>query len=145
MMSARSHWQKHFVNRTLGLEIDIFYNRRNFSFAEQQEDYFEDHPFGIYDTVGRHPAPQYVRRPINEDPRRTPSMLLVSFRGSRAHLTEVGWGMSTRLRYLMLAFTFSIAIWAGIIVIGVRLVGNSAPGIDSGNVASTRPENSSPP
>jgi hypothetical protein len=53
--------------------------------------------------------------------------------------------MSTRLRYLVLAFTFSVVVWAGIIAIGIKLLGNSVPGIDTGNVASTRHGNSAVP
>jgi hypothetical protein len=53
--------------------------------------------------------------------------------------------MSTRLRYLVLAFTFSVVVWAGIIAIGIKLIGNSVPRIDTGNVASTRHGNSAVP
>jgi hypothetical protein len=45
--------------------------------------------------------------------------------------------MSERLRYLLFAFAFSMAVWAIVIAGGVRLVSSGGPGVDNGSVAST--------
>lgn len=65
-------------------------------------------------------------------------MLLVSSKGSVFDPNGLDLDMSERLRYLLLAFVFSVIVWVVFISGGVSFIGRIFPGVDNGSVAGTR-------